>query len=272
MKYIKETKEQKLKKILCDSNQTSFRKAMPIEEYNTNVVNRLKTMFKKNIFLYELLISIISPVYTLTHAKNLKNLFINNLDNIQDKIVINLGSGNSLIHEDVINIDIFDYKNVDYVCDIYNLPFKDGSVDCIINIAVLEHVPYPQQVVNEIYRVLKPNGIVFSTIPFIQGFHASPYDYQRYTIEGIKILHQAFTPMKILVSGGPTSGFLWIFQEWLAIIFSFGSKRLHLFLSLLLMILTFPLKFLDLLWQYHPCASNISTAFTYIGIKSSENK
>ena len=38
------------------------------------------------------------------------------------------------------------------------------------------------------FRVLKPGGYIYSEVPFLQGFHADPDDYQRYTLQGLKIL------------------------------------------------------------------------------------
>ena len=43
-----------------------------------------------------------------------------------------------------------------------------------------------KKVVSEMLRVLKPGGELYCSIPFIFGFHASPHDYQRYTVEGFK--------------------------------------------------------------------------------------
>lgn len=43
------------------------------------------------------------------------------------------------------------------------LPFEDNSYDAIYICWVLEHVPNPQKIVNECFRVLKPNGIISIT-------------------------------------------------------------------------------------------------------------
>lgn len=81
-----------------------------------------------------------------------------------------------------------------------------------------------------------------------------------------------FREEEIIVGGGPTSGFLWIFQEWIAILLSFGSKRLYMVIYFLAMLLTFPLKFLDIILKYHPMAKNISPGFIYIGKKQDKNQ
>lgn len=223
----------------------------------------LKNKFKKFTTLYNWLIKIISPVYDNNNINTFLKEYIKD-----DFITLNIGSGNSKISDKIYNVDIFEYDNVDIVCDIENLPFKDNSIDVILNIAVLEHVPNPQKVINEIYRVLKPNGIIYTAFPFMQGFHASPYDFTRVTQEGIKELHNEFEYIDVKPFGGPTSGMLWILQEWIAILFSFGSEKLHMLIYLFVMVITSPLKFLDYFLIKHPMAKNISSGFIYIGKKN----
>lgn len=51
---------------------------------------------------------------------------------------------------------------------IYNgteLPFSDGYFDYVISFSVLEHVSFPDKLLNEILRVLKPNGRFLLTLP-----------------------------------------------------------------------------------------------------------
>lgn len=225
-------------------------------------LDKIKSRLKKNYKIYNNLINLVSPVFVGSDLKKFINKWVG-----EDKVCCNVGSGNTKISDKVINIDIFDYDNVDVVCDIKNLPFKDNTVDIVMNTAVLEHVPNPQAVVDEIYRVLKPGGIVYTAFPFMQGFHASPYDYTRVTEEGIKILHSNFEVFKVKPFGGPTSGMLWVVQEWIAILFSFGNKKLHVFLYILMMLLTFPLKYLDFFLIKSPMAKNISSGFIFIGKK-----
>lgn len=44
--------------------------------------------------------------------------------------------------------------------DATRLPFPDNSMDCVYSFGVLHHIPEIDQVVSEIYRVLKPGGRV----------------------------------------------------------------------------------------------------------------
>ena len=43
----------------------------------------------------------------------------------------------------------------------YKLPFANDTYEVILSFGVLEHVPYDQKSLNEIYRVLKPGGLFF---------------------------------------------------------------------------------------------------------------
>jgi len=47
----------------------------------------------------------------------------------------------------------------------YELSFKDGSFDCVANSEVIEHVEFPERMVAEAYRVLKPGGKLIMTTP-----------------------------------------------------------------------------------------------------------
>ncbi len=48
-----------------------------------------------------------------------------------------------------------------YQCSATKLPFEDDSFDAIWTITVLEHVPEPELALEEMRRVLKPNGLLF---------------------------------------------------------------------------------------------------------------
>jgi ubiquinone/menaquinone biosynthesis C-methylase UbiE len=61
------------------------------------------------------------------------------------------------------------------------IPLGDNSVDCAIFTEVLEHCPDPNAVLKEICRVLKPNGFLFLTVPFLWPLHEVPHDEYRYT-------------------------------------------------------------------------------------------
>ena len=51
------------------------------------------------------------------------------------------------------------------VADATDLPFADDTFDRIIASEVLEHIPNDEKAISEIFRVLKPGGIVMITVP-----------------------------------------------------------------------------------------------------------
>jgi SAM-dependent methyltransferase len=225
------------------------------------IFNNLKSFFKKYPKIYHIIYLLFGACFVGKSPKKL----IKNIDS--DKIILNLGSGPKKIRKDVINIDFYPFANVDIVADIHNLPIKDNSADVIINEAVLEHDKNPQSMILEMYRILKPDGLIYVTVPFIASFHSSPNDYYRWTKEGLREVLNVFQELKIGVICGPTSAMLSIFNEWLATFLSFGFKYLHQFLLILFTIISSPLKLLDYLISKFPSAQNIAFGFYYIGKK-----
>lgn len=57
--------------------------------------------------------------------------------------------------------------NVEFInAEIKNtLSFKDNEFDLITILAVLEHLDEPEKIIKEIYRILKPNGVLILTTP-----------------------------------------------------------------------------------------------------------
>jgi len=65
-------------------------------------------------------------------------------------------------------------KNVEFKqADIYNLPYKDETFDCVIICFVLEHLHNPKQALYELKRVLKSGGTMIA----IEGDHGSTFFY-----------------------------------------------------------------------------------------------
>lgn len=49
--------------------------------------------------------------------------------------------------------------------DALDLPYGDGTFDCVVASEILEHVPADDQVISELVRVLKPGGALAITVP-----------------------------------------------------------------------------------------------------------
>ncbi|MHA2101075.1 MAG: class I SAM-dependent methyltransferase [Candidatus Kariarchaeaceae archaeon] len=52
------------------------------------------------------------------------------------------------------------------VADSFQLPFTDGSIDCVIASEIIEHVVAPTDFVKELFRVVKKGGELIITTPY----------------------------------------------------------------------------------------------------------
>lgn len=76
-------------------------------------------------------------------------------------------------------------KKADFFYDGINFPFEKESFDSIIVNQVLEHVFNPEVFLDNINNVLKVNGTLLLTVPFVWDEHEQPYDYARYSSFGL---------------------------------------------------------------------------------------
>jgi len=65
------------------------------------------------------------------------------------------------------------------------LGIRDGCVDCVLLLEVLEHLESPRSALREIHRVLRPGGRLLLSMPFLYPIHDAPHDFQRYTTYGL---------------------------------------------------------------------------------------
>lgn len=90
----------------------------------------------------------------------------------------------------------------DIFADVACAPLPAGSVDCILCTEVLEHLPDPQACVDEMHRLLCDGGLVFASVPFFYPIHADPYDFQRFTEDGLRRLFCDFKSVEVHRMGG----------------------------------------------------------------------
>jgi ubiquinone/menaquinone biosynthesis C-methylase UbiE len=105
-------------------------------------------------------------------------------------IVADIGCGEQPLRDRVesreavyIGIDIIQNRSntVDIICSAEAIQLADQSVDIILLTDVLEHIPDLYKAFQEFTRILKPNGKIILTCPFLWFLHEEPYDYQRIT-------------------------------------------------------------------------------------------
>jgi len=76
--------------------------------------------------------------------------------------------------------DIEDKYQPDIILDVSNMnEIKDESVDVINAIELFEHVEDIEKGLRECHRVLKNDGIMILSVPFLYPIHADPFDFQR---------------------------------------------------------------------------------------------
>ncbi len=180
--------------------------------------------------------------------------------------VLDLGSGSHRLAKHVVNMDIDLLPSVDIVAAGQALPFRDSVFDGIITQAVLEHVPDPSSVIWEIRRVLKDEGHIYAEVPFLQGYHADPDDYQRFTLSGMRWLFRDFDTIDIGVCVGPSSALVWMLREYARLVLQ-PAEPLGKIIYRLVGWITLPLKYLDLVMARREGAHAIAAGLYFYGRK-----
>jgi 2-polyprenyl-3-methyl-5-hydroxy-6-metoxy-1,4-benzoquinol methylase len=68
-------------------------------------------------------------------------------------------------------------RGIEVFCgELQNAKFPDEHFDVVIASEVLEHVPYPQEMLTAIARVLRPGGLLWATTPHGRGISARMLD------------------------------------------------------------------------------------------------
>jgi len=91
-------------------------------------------------------------------------------------------------------------EGTDYHADLMAIPFDADTVDAWIVSEVLEHCEDPKRAMGEIFRTLKPGGLVFATSPFFWPWHGTTDypDLWRFTHEGWARLFAGFEGVAIV--------------------------------------------------------------------------
>jgi SAM-dependent methyltransferase len=108
-------------------------------------------------------------------------------NNIEDKILIELGSGGGFLKEiipNVITSDILDLPDVDKCFSGLRMPFEKNSIDAFFMIDVLHHINNSRLFFKELDRCLKVGGKVVMIEPantllggfIFRNFHHEPFD------------------------------------------------------------------------------------------------
>ncbi len=114
-------------------------------------------------------------------------------------LVLNVSGGSQTYAEEVRRIPgnrmvVTDWlssqtsNRVDVFCDAHVLPFGNDAVDSVLLTEVLEHLADPRQALREAFRVLKQGGALLVTTPFLYQAHQRPFDFFRFTYDGLILI------------------------------------------------------------------------------------
>lgn len=114
-------------------------------------------------------------------------------------VVYDLGCGTRPYESDILQYASryvgVDWSNTlhglraDTVADLNKpLPIAHEAADTVVSFQVLEHLSEPQSMLMEAFRILKPNGRMFLSVPFQWHVHEAPYDFFRFTRYGLEHL------------------------------------------------------------------------------------
>jgi SAM-dependent methyltransferase len=200
-----------------------------------------------------------SLVYRSGHTRSLTREFVESAS--QSALLLNIGAGASDYGERPINLDIAPAPGIDVVGVAEYLPFREFSFDGVVFQAVLEHVSDGRRALSEIHRVLRPGGTVLIEVPFIQGYHAAPRDYRRYTEEGLRneLEQHGFAVDETGVAVGPASAMAWVAAEFLALLISGRSAHIYRFARLATTWVACPIKWADSWLDSHEMAHVIAS-------------
>lgn len=210
-----------------------------------DALDSLKHRLKRRLgrLYYSVGVTIVAPTYPFNYRAAIER----HCDPAK-ALCVDIGCGNQRVSEDIICLDMFDYGAVDIVCDLGALPFKPDSVDAFVSRSVLEHVPRISQVVSQLEHCTRHGGINMHLIPFLFPYHASPDDYQRYTHHGAANLFDGWTVCEQRSVTGPATLLLLLTIEFVSSLLSAGNERLRSYVYLLLCLVLWPFKFLDVLF------------------------
>lgn len=102
--------------------------------------------------------------------------------------------GADIVHEPLIKLSKLIPQVPLLRLDMLQCPLPDSCIDAIVMLNVLEHIEDDARVLNQVYRILKPGGVVVIEVP--AGPHLyDVYDkvllhYRRYTLSRLRMLMQ----------------------------------------------------------------------------------
>lgn len=180
----------------------------------------------------------------------------------QARILV-IGAGERMVAGNAVYTDVAFGKHVSCIADAHDLPFEARSFDACVACAVLEHVLDPYRCVEEIRRVLKPDGYVYAETPFMQPVHMREYDFTRFTHLGHRRLFRHFAELRSGITAGTGTSAGQILRYALAALSD--RPRTRRWLKLAGLLGTYPLRWLDYLVHANRSNYDAASGFYFFG-------
>ena len=166
---------------------------------------------------------------------------------------------------ELINSDVYYTSKVNLIADVTLLPFADSSFDFVLAEGVLEHVVSPVRGVEEIHRILKPDGLLFVTSPFMLGVHMPQLDFTRWTKSGLISLLRNF---EVVESGVIEGAFVALAYQISYVAMLVSPRKLLKFVNLFVNLSLIPLKFVDPIFRRRPVSEDTACSLFIISRKT----
>ncbi len=165
-----------------------------------------------------------------------------------------------------IESDIYLGPRTNLINDAQALPLMDLSVDGVLIQAVTEYLVDPKRAIEEIHRVLKPEGLVYCETPFLFPGHGGRYDLHRYSHVGHRFLFRSFSEISSGPVSGPGTALALAYKYFLMTFFSgrWGRIFAHLFAHYT----AFWLKHVDGILLHKAGAYDCATGYFFLGKKT----
>jgi SAM-dependent methyltransferase len=181
--------------------------------------------------------------------------------------ILNVGAGYTDFGPRVINLDIFNSGTTNVIASALHLPFPEGTADLVILQGVLEHVEDATRTISECVRVLKPGGLFYTEMPFLQPYHESPIDLRRSTKPGLATLCAPMVEVESGIHIGPASTLTWYLRELITLLLSGGHPYIYPRLNCIVGWFVFPLKYADFFLERLPHLHIIASSCYFLGRK-----
>lgn len=104
--------------------------------------------------------------------------------------------------QEYVGADMQEGLGVDVILNLHDIDLPDGAAATVLCLETLEHVEYPRKAVEEIHRILDPDGITLLTSHMKFHIHNYPSDYWRFTPAGFESLLKPFAHSFVGYAGG----------------------------------------------------------------------